>query len=84
MEIVFSRQAKKDWQKLDASIRNQLLKKLAFFVFSKEPLHYAEKLRDENLGQYRFRIGDYRIIFDIENHAIFVLKVGHRREIYKS
>lgn len=83
MEIVFSRQAKKDWQKLDTPIRNQLLKKLAFFIFSKVPLYYAEKLHDANLGQYRFRIGDYRIVFDVENDTILVLRVGHRKNIYR-
>jgi mRNA interferase RelE/StbE len=35
------------------------------------------------LGEYRFRIGDYRVIFDIEGNEIVVLRVGHRREIYK-
>ena len=35
------------------------------------------------LGSYRFRVGDYRIIFDIEEKDIIVLRVGHRRELYK-
>jgi mRNA interferase RelE/StbE len=35
------------------------------------------------LGPYRFRIGDYRVIFDLVDDEIVVLRVGHRREIYK-
>ncbi|MDH4220892.1 MAG: type II toxin-antitoxin system RelE/ParE family toxin [Candidatus Aminicenantes bacterium] len=35
------------------------------------------------MGGYRFRIGDYRVIFDIEGNEIGVLRVGHRREIYR-
>jgi mRNA interferase RelE/StbE len=46
-------------------------------------LRFAEKISDPILGEYRFRIGDYRVIFDIEENEIVVLKVGHRREIYK-
>lgn len=35
------------------------------------------------LGSYRFRIGDYRVVFDLEGDQIVILRVGHRREIYK-
>jgi len=35
------------------------------------------------LGQYRFRIGDYRVVFDIEGDTLFVLDVGHRKDIYR-
>jgi len=38
---------------------------------------------DPALGTYRFRIGDYRVIFDIEGNEVVVLRVGHRREIYR-
>jgi mRNA interferase RelE/StbE len=43
----------------------------------------AESLTDSSLGSYRFRVGDYRIIFDIEGQDIVVLRIGHRRELYK-
>jgi mRNA interferase RelE/StbE len=36
-----------------------------------------------DLGSYRFRIGDYRVIFDVEGANLIVLRVGHRREIYR-
>lgn len=51
--------------------------------YEEDPLKYAEKLIDSELGNYRFRVGDYRIIFDLEKDEIVVLRVGHRREIYK-
>ena len=47
------------------------------------PLDYAESLTDSTLGSYRFRVGDYRIICDIEGRDIVVLRIGHRRELYK-
>jgi mRNA interferase RelE/StbE len=40
-------------------------------------LRYAEKLTDPKLGTFRFRIGDYRIIFDIEDNEIVVVRIGH-------
>ena len=45
------------------------------------PLLYSDKLSDPALGTYKFRIGDYRVIFDIEGNDVVILRVGHRREI---
>ncbi|MGA2315968.1 MAG: type II toxin-antitoxin system RelE/ParE family toxin [Thermodesulfobacteriota bacterium] len=33
------------------------------------------------LGEYRFRIGDYRVIFDIEGNEIIVLRVGQTNQV---
>jgi mRNA interferase RelE/StbE len=46
-------------------------------------LTYAEPLKQSDLGSYRFRIGDYRVVFDLDGEKIVVLRVGHRRDIYK-
>ncbi|WP_456486560.1 type II toxin-antitoxin system RelE family toxin [Candidatus Alkanophaga liquidiphilum] len=35
------------------------------------------------IGTYRFRIGDYRIIFDIDDDNMVILRIGHRKSIYK-
>lgn len=83
MNVLFTERAKKDWKSLDPKIQNQLRKKIIFFVQSGKPLHFAERLKDFSLGGYRFRIGDYRIIFDFQNDTIVVLRVGHRKEIYR-
>jgi mRNA interferase RelE/StbE len=47
------------------------------------PRLFAVKLIDKMLGQYRYRVGDYRVIFDIEGDHIIILRIGHRREIYR-
>lgn len=83
MNVFFTERAQKDWKSLNPKIQDQLRKKIAFFIQSGKPLHYAERLKDFSLGSYRFRIGDYRIIFDIHSDTIVVLRVGHRREIYR-
>ena len=46
-------------------------------------MKHATKLTDPALETYRFRIGDYRVIFDIEDKEIVILRVGHRKNIYK-
>ncbi|RZN73823.1 MAG: hypothetical protein EF807_00235 [Candidatus Methanolliviera hydrocarbonicum] len=35
------------------------------------------------IGSYRFRMGDCRVIFDMESENIVILRIGHRRSIYK-
>jgi mRNA-degrading endonuclease RelE of RelBE toxin-antitoxin system len=51
--------------------------------FKDNPSQYTGPLSDPQLGGYRFRIGDCRVVFDIEGNDIVVLCVGHRREIYE-
>ena len=50
--------------------------------FAKEPFKYARKLIHPKIGTYRFRIGDYRIILDIDDDNIVILRIGHRKSIY--
>jgi len=80
---VFKRQALKDFQKLPKDIQKRIIKKLDFFISSDNPLSFAESLVNFEIGEYRFRIGDYRVIFDVEDDKIIILTLGHRREIYK-
>ena len=79
--LVYTNRAVKDIKGLDSAIKERIGKTL--LRYEEDPLQHAERLTDSKLGDYRFRIGDYRVIFDIEGKEIIVLRVGHRREIYK-
>jgi mRNA interferase RelE/StbE len=79
--LVYTRRAEKDIKKLDPSIIKRLGK--ALLKLQNNPEQLSEQLTDPRIGTYRFRMGDYRVIFDIEEKDIIVLRVGHRREIYK-
>lgn len=75
--------AAKDVDKLPATERKRILKKLKFYANQENPLVFAEKLTDYRFGEYRFRIGDYRVIFDVADRKVTILKIGHRKDIYK-
>ena len=50
------------------------------------PRVLGQALRGEELGRYwKYRIGDYRLICDIQDETvlILVLRVGHRKEVYR-
>lgn len=76
--------AAREIEKLSPQVRKRILRKLKFYSSRENPLRFAEKLKDRRFGEYRFRIGDYRVLFDVENHKIIILKVGDRKDIYKN
>ena len=79
--LVYTKRALRDIEKLDPVVKKQIGNKI--LLLAKNPLKNAKKLIDFRLGQYRWRIGNYRIIFDIEESNIVVLRIRHRKEIYK-
>ncbi|MEA3355359.1 MAG: type II toxin-antitoxin system RelE/ParE family toxin [Patescibacteria group bacterium] len=80
-KLIYSKTAVKDIKKLDLVMRKRLKKKLELFV--KDPKKYAKKLQFFQLGNYRFRVGKLRVVFDFQTKAIQVLRVGFRGDIYK-
>ncbi len=83
MRYLFTEEGIKTLSSLPKSIQRRIFHKLKFFMSSPDPLYFAERLNNFNLGEYRFRIGDYRVSFDIEKDTAKILKIGHRKDIYK-
>ena len=79
--LVYTSRAIKDISRLAPGIKKRIGKTLQ--RYKEDPLKYAEKLSDSKIGTFRFRIGDYRVIFDISGIDIVVLRVGHRSSIYR-
>jgi mRNA interferase RelE/StbE len=79
-ELLYTKTAVKDIRKLDRVVKKKIKKKIE--KYSKSPLTYARKLVNPSLGDYRWRVGDYRIVFDINRNKVIILRVGQRKEIY--
>jgi mRNA interferase RelE/StbE len=82
-KIFFKQSAARALDKFPSSVRIRILNKLAFYAKQSNPLLFAERLKDPSVGSWRFRVGEYRIIFDIIEDKILILKIGHRKEIYR-
>lgn len=83
-EIKFKAAADKRLSKLPRNIQIRIIEKLEFFVSQPNPLIYAEVLTNANIGKYRFRVGDYRVVFDLEvGNVIMILDIDHRKNIYR-
>lgn len=80
-QIVFTKRAVKDLEKIEEKERKKIIQQLKENL--EDPLANAKKLTNPKLGTYRYKIGDYRVIFDLEERIIIILRVGHRKTIYR-
>lgn len=84
-KIKYSETAAKQMKKLDKSVSNQIDKYLTEKVAKqKDPSVFAKSLLHDQSGLWRYRIGDYRVICEIQNESLIVLalRVGHRKHVY--
>jgi mRNA interferase RelE/StbE len=80
MNIVWDENAYKELAKLETLVARRItrrVRELAQDLFSKD----VKKLKGSS--DFRLRIGDYRVIFAVEGEQIMILKVGHRKNVYK-
>lgn len=80
-ELIYSPGALKELEKLDSAIQARILTALERLRIRPESCDFKRLV---GMPGYRFRVGDYRIIFDIEHEKlhILILKIGHRKNVY--
>ncbi|MGD9238105.1 MAG: type II toxin-antitoxin system mRNA interferase toxin, RelE/StbE family [Desulfobacterales bacterium] len=51
----------------------------------KNPRHFGKPLKGDYAGLWRYRVGDYRILCEVQDQqvVVLVLTIGRRRQIYK-
>ncbi len=85
-KIEFEPVAQKELDKLDKSVARRILKFLYHRVGKlDDPRNIGERLQGTLSEFWKYRVGDYRLICSLENYrlVVLVLRVGHRREVYK-
>lgn len=82
-QLVLSKQADKTLRKLPRNLSRRIKEKLIQIAADPYARHNNVTKLQERLG-YRLRIGDWRVIYEIEDEEliVFVLKVGPRGEVY--
>ena len=84
--VEISNIAERQLLKLDRSAQKRILDWLNDRISGcNNPRHFGEPLKGDLSGFWRYRIGDYRVLCEIqdENIVVLVLAIGHRREVYK-
>ena len=79
--VDFSKYAQKQLYKLEGNLKERIINTLERIKI--RPYSFVKKIVGS--PYFRLRVGDYRIILDIQNNIliIHVLEVGHRKNIYK-
>lgn len=84
-KILFTERAKKQLKKLDKHIVALIIGWLEKNIEGCDnPRAHGKGLVENKSGQWRYRIGDYRVMCEIQDRevVVLVLEIGHRREIY--
>lgn len=85
-KVVFSQDVLKQLKKLDKSVAALIVgwirKNLENCL---DPRIHGKGLTANRSGQWRYRVGDYRILADINDSeiTILVISIGHRRDVYE-
>ena len=86
-KIEFETIADKELRKIDPQIRRRILRFLFDRVaFLEDPRSVGDALVGAEFGEYwKYRIGDYRIIANIDDKKIIItiVKIGNRKEVYR-
>jgi mRNA interferase RelE/StbE len=84
--IEITRTAEKQIAKLDRQAQETIVRFLRQrLARSENPRQWGKPLQGEKRGLWRYRVGDYRVICDIQDGRItvIVLQVGHRKDVYR-
>ena len=84
--VEFSKTARKQIQKIDRAQASLILGWIHKNLEGcKDPRIHGKGLTANRSGQWRYRIGDYRIIAEIFDDKVLILivNVGHRRDVYE-
>lgn len=84
--LEFSKRADRQLSKMDPGVRRVVLSWLLKNVDGcEDPRAHGKGLVGDRSGEWRYRIGDYRVLCEIRDEELVVLaiEVGHRREIYR-
>ncbi len=81
-EITFTDTSRKQFRKIEKDVQERIIKILERIRI--RPESYVKKLVGD--PGYRLRVGDYRVILDIQKSEliILVIKIGFRKNIYKT
>lgn len=82
-QLLYKKPAVKEIRKLPAQVRKRLKLKLEWFASQDDPRQFSKPLTKPADAQYRFRVGSYRVLFDIEDQRIVILYIQHRRDVYR-
>jgi mRNA-degrading endonuclease RelE of RelBE toxin-antitoxin system len=81
MRVFYTDTAKLQLKQFDKPVQERIVTKVACYAAKPNPLEFGEHLT--GFRAYRFPIGRYRAVFQIENNLLVVVAVQRRDEVYR-
>ena len=83
-KVVYLDQVEEDLAKLDKSTAKKILARIETYL-ARGPKELGKPLKGEFQGYWRYRWGNYRVIYKIAEREILILilRIGHRKDIYE-
>lgn len=81
MEFLFTPTAQEHFARLPPEMRRRVASKLRFYAEQPDPLQFAEPLSGSH--NYRFRIGDHRVIFKVVHDVLWIKAIKRRDKAYQ-
>ncbi len=78
--IEFKPQAVKDCKRIPQTELEKIFKKIEGLC---DELHGDVKRLTDFTPEYRLRVGNYRVLFEIEKDIIYIYRIRHRKQAYK-
>lgn len=85
-KVEYSKTAKKQIKKMDPYIKIMIMNWInKNLVGCNDPREQGKALKGNSENQWRYRVGDYRLICDIvdDKLILLMLSIGHQKEVYK-
>ncbi len=85
MRIIYSEEALKSLKKLDRPVQKLIISYMDKIALLEEPRARGKALSASLRGFWRYRVGDYRILCEIQDEKLIicVVDIDHRKNIYK-
>lgn len=82
-KVVYLSPVEEDLKKLDKPIVKKILSRIETYLAA-NPRELGKPLKGEFQGYWRYRWGDYRVIYKISEREILILilRISHRKNVY--
>ncbi len=81
--IIYAKSVEKDLRRISPPSLQKIKKELENLERFPD-LPQIKQLKNHPIADYRLRVGNYRILFDVnwDEEEIYILKIGHRKDVY--
>jgi len=79
--IIYKKSVQRDLKKLSKAEAGRILDQIEEELTKKADAYPV--LKGPFAGLRKYRVGDYRVIYAILGDAVVILRIGHRRDVYK-